>query len=198
MKPRYRLFLRRKSIYYAFDNTTKRFSSLKTKDKAEANRLLTAMNEPGRQAGLYLSLARIYFQHFDPQIAKRTWQTLMDEMTKTKTGAARHRYETAMQDKAFDVIRKLPILETRPTHFLKVLELGTVPTNAHLRRIHDFALVMNWLPWPILSRKQWPKVQSKKKRTNTLKKHQMIIIPSLEEYEKRVAESQTHQPCRPN
>ena len=36
MKQRYRLFLRRKSVYYAFDNETKRFESLKTKDKAEA------------------------------------------------------------------------------------------------------------------------------------------------------------------
>jgi hypothetical protein len=36
MKLRYRLFLRRKSVYYAFDDTTKTFTSLKTKDKAEA------------------------------------------------------------------------------------------------------------------------------------------------------------------
>ena len=38
MKLRYRLFLRRKSVYYAFDDTTKTFTSLKTKDKAEASR----------------------------------------------------------------------------------------------------------------------------------------------------------------
>ena len=37
MKLRYRLFLRRKSVYYAFDDTTKTFTSLKTKDKAEAD-----------------------------------------------------------------------------------------------------------------------------------------------------------------
>lgn len=33
MKVRYRLFLRRKSVYYAFDNTTKNFQSLATKTK---------------------------------------------------------------------------------------------------------------------------------------------------------------------
>ncbi len=38
MKLRYRLFLRRKSVYYAFDDTTKTFTSLKTRDKAEATR----------------------------------------------------------------------------------------------------------------------------------------------------------------
>ena len=50
MKLRYRLFLRRKSVYYAFDDTTKTFTSLKT--KAEANRLLMAMNEAGKQPAM--------------------------------------------------------------------------------------------------------------------------------------------------
>jgi hypothetical protein len=49
MKLRYRLFLRRKSVYYAFDDTTKTFTSLKTKDKAEGNRLTTAASLWGMQ-----------------------------------------------------------------------------------------------------------------------------------------------------
>jgi hypothetical protein len=40
MKQRYRLFLRRKSVFYAFDNTTKKFQSLDTRDRSEAERLL--------------------------------------------------------------------------------------------------------------------------------------------------------------
>jgi hypothetical protein len=59
MKLRYRRFLRRKSVYYAFDDTTKTFTSLKTKDKAEANRLLMAMNEAGKQPAMNLGLARV-------------------------------------------------------------------------------------------------------------------------------------------
>jgi len=43
MKLRYRLFLRRKSVYYAFDDTPKTFPSFKTKHKPEANRLLMAI-----------------------------------------------------------------------------------------------------------------------------------------------------------
>ena len=50
MKERYRLFLRRKNVYYAFDNTTRTFESLKTKDKAEARRMLVALNEAGKQS----------------------------------------------------------------------------------------------------------------------------------------------------
>ena len=58
MKERYRLFLRRKSVYYAFDNTTKTFESLKTKDKGEATRLLMALNEAGKQPAMNLGLGR--------------------------------------------------------------------------------------------------------------------------------------------
>ena len=34
----------------------------------------------------------------------RAWQTAMDELTKTKGDSTRHRHETAMKDKAFDLI----------------------------------------------------------------------------------------------
>lgn len=92
-----------------------------------------------------LHIARTYLTATDPEVAKRTWQVPMDEMTKAKTGPTRARHVVAMKDKAFDIIRNLPILETHAAHFLKVLELGSVSTNVYLRRIHNFALDMNWL-----------------------------------------------------
>jgi integrase len=103
----------------------------------------------------------------------------MDELTKTKSDNTRHRHVTAMKDKAFDLVRNLPILETRSAHFLKVLELGTVSTNVYLRRIHNFALDMNWLPWSILPKRQWPKVKFKEKRAITLDEHQRIIAAEV-------------------
>jgi hypothetical protein len=66
MKERYRLFLRRKSVYYAFDNTTKTFQSLKTKDRSQAVRLLLALNEAGKHPAMNLGLAvSIYLKHSD-------------------------------------------------------------------------------------------------------------------------------------
>ena len=56
MKEWYRLFLRGKSVYDAFDHTPKTFQSLKTKDEAEAERLLVALNEAGKQPAMNLSL----------------------------------------------------------------------------------------------------------------------------------------------
>lgn len=176
MKARYRLFLRRKSVYYAFDNSTKKFQSLNTKDPDEAARLLATLNEATRQAAMNLRIARVYLQHSDPTFSSRTWQNVMDEMAKMKTGNTLLRWQTAMREKPFDRIRKIPLIETRPEHLITMLNEGTVSTNIFLRRLHNFALDMNWLPAPIIVRKHWPRIHFKDKRGLTLEEHRKILI----------------------
>jgi hypothetical protein len=86
-KLRYRLFLRHKSIYYAFDDTTKTFTSLKDKD--EANRLLMAMNEAGKQAAMNLSLACVYLRHSDPLVTTRLSRTCWTKSSALKPARRR-------------------------------------------------------------------------------------------------------------
>jgi hypothetical protein len=178
MKARFILF-RRAGVYYYEDTTTRKQLSLRTKDESEALTLLHAKNESYRQPVLNRQIARTYLAATDAEAATRTWQVPMDEMTKTKTGPTRIRHERAMQDKAFNLIRNLPILETQAGHFLKVFEAGKVSTNVFLRRLHNFALDMNWLPWPVLPKKQWPKVRYKDKRAVTAQEHQAIVAAEL-------------------
>jgi len=179
MKERYRLFLRRKSVYYAFDNTTKNFQSLKTKDEAEAKRLLMALNEAGKQPAMNLSLARVYLKHSDPMVSQRTWQHVLDEIIKLKTGPTQYRWQSAGKDKAFDLIRNRLLIETQPEHFLAVLRKGTVSTNAYLRKTHNFALDMNWLPACVIPKRQWPAIRFKEKRAITLAEHEKIIAAEV-------------------
>ncbi len=179
MKERYRLFLRRKSVYYAFDNTTKTFESLKTKDKAEAERLLMALNEAGKQPAMNLGLARVYLKHSDPMVSQRTWQHVLDEIIKLKSGPTQYRWQSAAKDKAFDLIRNRLLIETQAEHFLEVLKKGTVSTNAYLRKTHNFALDMNWLPATVIPRRQWPAIHFKEKRAITLAEHQRIIAAEV-------------------
>ena len=179
MKERYRLFLRRKSVYYAFDNTTKTFESLKTKDKAEAARLLLALNEAGKQPAMNLGLARVYLKHSDPMVSQRTWQHVLDEIIKLKSGPTQYRWQSAAKDKAFDLIRNRLLIETQAEHFLEVLKKGTVSTNAYLRKTHNFALDMNWLPATVIPRRQWPAIHFKEKRAITLAEHQKIIAAEV-------------------
>ncbi len=174
MKQRFILF-RGAGLYYSEDTTTRKQISLRTKDEAEALTLLHSKNEAHRQPILNLHIARTYLAATDAEIAQRTWQAPMDEVTRTKTGPTLIRYDRAMRDTAFDIIRNLPILETHSAEFLKVLDTGSVATNVFLRQLHNFAINMNWLPWPILAKKQWPKVRFKEKRAVTSDERQAII-----------------------
>ena len=179
MKTRYRLFLRRQSVYYAFDNTTKTFTSLKTKDKPEANRLLMAMNEAGQQPAMNLSLARVYLRHSDPMVSVRTWQHVLDAIIQIKSGPTQARWQSAAKDKAFNLIRDRVLIETQAEHLLEVLRVGTVSTNAFLRKIHNFAIDMNWLPATVIPRRQWPAIHYKEKRAITLEEHQKILAAEV-------------------
>jgi integrase len=64
-------------------------------------------------------------------------------------------------------------------HLLAVLRTGTVSTNAFLRKVHNFALDMNWLPAIVIPRGQWPAIHYKEKRAITPEEHQKIIAAEV-------------------
>src|SRR6202142_798432 len=180
MRQRYRLYRRKNGgRYYIHDDVTGKQESLGTSDRAIAVRLFHSRPKAQQQPAVNLQIARAYLAASDPQIATRNWQFVMDELVKLKKDQTQHRWKTAIKDKAFDSIRHLPLLETRPEHFLRVLEAGKVSTNVYLRRIHNFALDMTWLPWPVIVKRQWPKVEYKAKRAITWEEHQAIVSREL-------------------
>jgi integrase len=174
MNQRFTLF-RRNDVFYCEDRTTGKQTSLRTRDESEALTLLNAKNESARQPALNLQLARTYLSAGDPALSSRTWQHVMDQITATKKGNTRERWEHASRDKAFDLIRDRKVIETTAEHFLAVLKAGSVSTNVYLRRAHNYALGVNWLPWPILPKLHWPPVTYKEKRAITAEEHQKII-----------------------
>ena len=175
MKQRFILYRRSNGTYYCEDTQTRKQQSLKTKNEADAITLLHSKNEAFRQPILNQQIALAYLSASDSDAAKRTWQFPMSEMTSTKTGDTHERYLRAMLDPAFVLIRDLTLLETRAEHFLKVLRAGTVSTNVYLRRLHNFALDMNWLPKSILPKRRWPKATFKEKRAITAQEHEAIV-----------------------
>ena len=179
MKQKFRLYRRgSNSRYYAQDNTTGQQQSLGTSDRAEALRLLCAKNEAEFQPAFNAHLARTYLSASDPQIVRRTWKWVMDALQKSKTSwskSTQDRYLSSMSEKALDPIRDVPLIETRPEHFLTVMQEGTVSTNIFLRRLHGFALGMKWLPWPVLTSRQWPRIKFKDRRGITSEEHQKLL-----------------------
>jgi len=174
-KYKYRLFRRSTGIYFIQDNSTGKQESLKTRNKQEATTLLNASNEANRQPFLNLQIARTYLIGTDPKMVTRKWQEVMDRIVSLKTGPTEHRWSIAIRAAAYDPFRHLPLLETRPDHFFKALENGKPSTNVYLRRIHNFALGMDWLLKPIIPRREWPPVVYGKKRGITFAEHQKIL-----------------------
>jgi len=174
MRKTYRMFLRGE-IFWCQHNATGKQETLRTKDRATAERLLHAKNEAHQQPIINLQIARAYLLVGDPESATRTWQYVMNEIVKLKRGQTLARWLVAIKDKALDGIRDLPLLETRAQHFLHAMEQRKVSTNIYLRRIHNFSLAMNWLPVPVIPKRQWPGVHFKDKRAITLGEHQAIV-----------------------
>jgi integrase len=173
---RYRLTYRGiRDAYYSFDTHTKKRQSLGTNNPDDAQRLIDAKNEAVRHPEMNLQIAQIYLQHGSPELKGRTWQHVMENIISTKAGTTRERWQYAIQDKAFDLIRNRKLLETTAEHFLQVLKSGTVATNVFLRRAHNFAVGMHWLPWPVLPKLHWPTVNYKEKRAITAEEHRTII-----------------------
>ena len=151
MKTRYRLTRRgiRGDRFYCVDTTTGKRTSLRTTNEEEARQVVEAKNQSERQPVLNLQIAKAYLAGTDNGIATRTWQNAIESLTNTKQGANQQRWRTAAKDKAFVPLLPRIIIETPCELLLKVLQTGTVSTNVFLRRLHNFCVDMNWLPWPL-------------------------------------------------
>jgi hypothetical protein len=174
MKRRYQLY-RRNGTFYLWDNTTGKRESLQTRDADEAEQILTAKNQAQRHSAVSLQIAKAYLSGSDPLMLSRTWQHVMEEAAKTKCGSTRDRWMRAMKEAPFELIRNLKLIDTRAEQFIAVLERGTASSNMFLRRLHNFALDMDWLPKAILPRRQWPAVKFEEKRAITFEEYQKIL-----------------------
>ena len=176
MKRRYILYRRKRGgMFYIEDTETRKQESTGTRNRAEATSLLNARNESIRQPHLNLQIAKAYLAGTDSGVATRTWQQALDTIIETKSGSTQDRWRQAAKQAALDLIRHRVILETQGEHLLACLKAGTVSTNVHLRKLHNFCLSMNWLPWPIIPKRLWPEVRFKERRAITSEEHQLII-----------------------
>ena len=177
MKTRYRLICRgiRGGLYYCVDTTTGKRTSLGTTNEDEARQIIEAKNNSQRQPVLNLQIAKAYLAGSDNGMTTRTWQNALEALLNTKQGANQHRWKTVAKDKALAPLLAQVIIETKGEAILNALQLGTVSTNVYLRRLHNFCVDMNWLPWPLVPKRQWPAVEFKEKRSITLAEHLAIV-----------------------
>jgi integrase len=177
MKARYRLTYRsdRGKMFFCVDSETCKRTSLHTKDRDAAEQIVLAKNQSLRQPILNLQIAKAYLSGTDSGVATRTWQGALNALVETKHGSTKERWVRAAKDKALDGIRHKTIIETQAENLLQALKAGTVSTNVHLRKLHNFCLAMSWLPWPLIPKRLWPEIKFKDKRAITREEHQLIV-----------------------
>jgi integrase len=177
MNKRYSLVCRggRGATFYIYDSLTGKRQSLGTKNRAEAQRLIEAKNDALRQPVLNLNIAKAYLAGADSGFGTRTWQQALDALIETKQGETKARWLRAAKDKALVRLQTRIISETQPDLLLEALRQGTVSTNVHLRKLHNFCLDMGWLPWPIIPKKQWPEIRFGSRRAITREEHERIV-----------------------
>src|ERR1017187_5391393 len=176
MKRRFILYRRKRGgMFYLEDTETRKQESLGTKNRAEAVTLLNARNESVRQPQLNLQIAKVYLSGTDSGVATRTWQNALDAIVETKSGSTQDRWRRAAKDSALDFIRQRVIIETQAEQLFASLKAGTVSTTVHLRKLHNFCLSMNWLPWPLIPKRLWPEVRFRPRRAITFPEHQLIL-----------------------
>jgi hypothetical protein len=105
----------------------------------------------------------------------RTWGNVLDAIIALKKGDTKYRWETVAKDRALAPIKKLVVTNTPGQSFLDAMQAGTVSTNVYLRRMHNFALDMNWLLNPVIAKRVWPKVVYGDKRAIKLHEHLAIL-----------------------
>ncbi len=177
MKTRYRLIRRgiRGGAFYCVDTNTGQRTSLRTDDEEAARQIIEAKNQAERQPVLNLQIAKAYLAGTDNGVATRTWRQALEALTQSKQGANHARWLVVAKDRALASLWPKVIIETQGELLLRVLQLGTVSTNVYLRRLHNFCVDMNWLPWPILPKRQWPVVRFQEKRAITWEEHCRIV-----------------------
>jgi integrase len=80
-----------------------------------------------------------------------------------------------MNSKAFNALRGVKLVETTAEDFLSILSGGKVSVAHYLKRLHNLALGLGWLAFPVLAPRLWPKPRFKSKRGITLAEHQRIL-----------------------
>ena len=177
MKTRYRLIRRgnRGGAFYCVDTQTGKRTSLRVASEDEAHQLIEAKNQSQRQPMLNLQIARAYLAGTDSAMNTRTWQQAIEALAETKHDSNRIRWRSVLKDSALAPLWSRVIIETSGELLFKLLQAGTVSTNVFLRRLHNFCVDMNWLPWPLIPKRQWPAVQYKEKRAITAAEHARII-----------------------
>ena len=149
MKKRYWLW-ERNGIFYLDDAVTRQKESLHTRDRHEAERLRDTRNEAVGRPTLGIALAKAYLSAHDSEIAKRTWQDVIDRLCAHGKPQTQEHRRLVSNRQPQSLLKNMKVIETTADDLMKILKAGGVMTNAYVRGLHNLAVGLGWLPMPIV------------------------------------------------
>src|SRR5262245_10036594 len=174
MKNRFWLF-KRDGVFYLQDAVTRKKESLRTEDRREAERIRNARNDAAEAPSIGFTLAKAYLSAYDPRMLRRTWTNIIDAFCSRGKESTTDRRQRAIRSKPYDLIRNRKLIATTADDLRAVIKAGGVFTNHFLRCLHNLAVGLGWLPWPIIPSKLWPEALSKPKRGISREEHEKVI-----------------------
>jgi integrase len=169
------IMFRRSEVYYCEDRTTGQQKSWRTRDGAEAQRIIQAKNDAVKLPQMNLVMAKTYLSAQDPKMITRTWADVFARFSDRSNDNTRMRHERVVRTKPMQFLKNKRLIETTTDDFFEALKLGSNSTIAFLQTLHNDALGMGWIPSPILPRKLWPKMNKKDKRAITEAEHITLL-----------------------
>src|SRR5204863_8116152 len=100
---------------------------------------------------------------------------VMDEMATHGIPSTQERCSRAFRSNAYDSIRHKPLVQTTAADLLAINNANGNCVAHYLRRLHNLALDLGWLAWPILAKRAWPKIRGQSKRAITAEEHAAVI-----------------------
>src|ERR1022692_2874849 len=111
MQNRFTMF-RRGSVYYGEDRTTGQQKSLRTRDEAEAERIIQAKNDAVKLPQMNLVMAKTYLAAQDPKMISRTWADVMERFCTRSNDNTRMRHERVVRTKPMQFLKCKRLIET--------------------------------------------------------------------------------------
>jgi hypothetical protein len=99
-------------MFYARDTETEKQQSLKTKNEAEGERLVAAMNQAADTPQLNRAMAKVYASAASPNLMTRTWGEVMEAYAKKSQPSSQKRVARAFRSVPFKVLRGMKVNET--------------------------------------------------------------------------------------
>lgn len=182
---RFRFFRRGNGWFYSEDVITRQQISLRTKDRKEAQVLLSVKNEAYRTPMMNLALAHAFLKETHPEQVSYTWSDVISHLIRNlPEGAVRERWRRIKVSKPFASLRHISLFHTEGVHFLRVLKhsQATASTAHWLRRLRNYALDLGWLLHVVLPKREWPKIKKRPRCAITSEQHRRITAaePSTE------------------